>query len=43
MPTGLFAGLFGFGEKTYFKAQAGSEKAPSVEFNFGKPAPAEQR
>ena len=43
MPTRLFAGLFGFGEKTYFKAQAGSEKAPSVEFNFGKPAPAEQR
>jgi LemA protein len=42
-PTRLFAGLLGMGEKAYFKAQAGSERAPSVNFNFGSPAPAEQR
>jgi hypothetical protein len=34
----------GFGEKAYFKAAAGSEQAPNVNFNFGgTPAPAEQR
>jgi LemA protein len=43
-PTVLFANLFGMREKTYFKAAAGSERAPSVNFNFGgSPAPAEQR
>lgn len=31
-PTNLMAGLFGFGEKGYFKAQAGSENAPKIEF-----------
>ncbi len=41
VPTVLFANMFGMREKAYFKAQAGSDKAPSVEFNFGKPAPAE--
>lgn len=35
MPARLFAGLFGMKEKPYFKAAAGSEKAPSVNFNFG--------
>jgi len=41
MPARLFAGLFGMTEKPYFKAVAGSEKAPSVNFNFGPtPAPA---
>ncbi len=35
MPTRLFAGLFGMKEKPYFKAAAGSEKAPAVNFNFG--------
>jgi hypothetical protein len=31
-------------EKAYFKAAAGAEKAPTVDFNFGaSPAPAEQR
>ena len=41
MPARLFAGLFGMKEKPYFKAVAGSEKAPSVNFNFGpSPAPA---
>ena len=31
-PTVIFASLFGFGEKGYFKADAGSEKAPEVKF-----------
>lgn len=35
-PNSLFAGLFGFKEKTYFTAVAGAEKAPDVEFNFDK-------
>ena len=35
MPTRLFAGLFGMKEKPYFKSAAGSEKAPTVNFNFG--------
>jgi LemA protein len=43
-PTVLVARLLGFGEKAYFKAAAGADKAPSVDFNFrGTPAPAEQR
>ncbi|MFN5056017.1 MAG: LemA family protein [Bacteroidota bacterium] len=32
-PTVLFSGLFGFTEKGYFTAEAGSEKAPTVDFN----------
>ena len=28
----LFAGMFGFEKKGYFKADAGSEKAPEVDF-----------
>jgi len=39
-PTVLVAGMFGFQEKAYFKAQAGAEQAPKVDFNFGSPAPA---
>ncbi len=43
-PTNLIANLFGFKEKAYFKATPGSEKAPTVQFNFGTtpaaPAPA---
>ena len=31
-PTNLLAGLFGFGEKPYFKAQEGADKAPKVDF-----------
>ncbi len=31
-PTNLMSGLFGFGEKGYFKAQAGSENAPEIDF-----------
>jgi LemA protein len=45
-PTVIFARLFGMGEKAYFKATPGAERAPSVNFNFGatpQPAPAEQR
>ena len=39
-PTNVLAGLFGFKEKAYFKAQAGAERPPQVQFNFGSPAPA---
>jgi LemA protein len=40
-PAKLFAGMLGFKEKAYFKAQAGAEQAPKVEFNFGaSPSPA---
>jgi LemA protein len=35
-PNSLFAGMFGFKEKPYFKAGEGAEKAPDVEFNFDK-------
>ena len=35
MPARLFAGLFGMKERPYFKAVTGSEKAPTVNFNFG--------
>lgn len=35
-PTKMFAGILGFKEKTYFKADAGSENAPKVDFDFGK-------
>ena len=31
-PTNLFAGIFGFAQKGYFTAAAGSEKAPTVQF-----------
>ena len=31
-PSNLFAGMFGFSEKAYFKAVAGAEKAPEVKF-----------
>ena len=34
-PTKMFAGILGFKEKAYFKADAGSENAPDVEFDFG--------
>jgi LemA protein len=42
-PAVLVANLMGFREKAYFKATAGSEQAPGVNFNFsGSPAPAER-
>ena len=31
-PANILAGMFGFGQKAYFKADAGSEKAPEVKF-----------
>jgi LemA protein len=34
MPTKLVAGFLGFDEKGYYQAEAGSEKAPDVDFNF---------
>lgn len=35
-PAVLFAGMFGFESKPYFKSDAGAEKAPEVKFDFGK-------
>jgi LemA protein len=31
-PTSIIAGMFGFGQKAYFQAEAGAEKAPQVKF-----------
>ena len=43
-PAVVFANLLGMKEKAYFRAVAGSDQAPGVNFNFGAtPAPAEQR
>jgi LemA protein len=39
-PTNFIAGMFGFAPRPYFAAQPGAEKAPTVNFNFGSPAPA---
>jgi LemA protein len=33
-PNSLFAGMFGFKEKAYYKANAGSENAPDIDFNI---------
>ncbi len=35
-PTKFIAGIIGFHEKAYFKADKGSENAPKVDFDFGK-------
>lgn len=35
-PNSLFAGIFGFKEKAFFKSVEGAEKAPEVKFNFDK-------
>ena len=35
-PNSLFAGVFGFKEKVFFKSVEGADKAPNVEFNFDK-------
>ena len=43
MPARLYAGAFGFQPKPYFTAREGSDVAPTVNFNFGKPAPALER
>jgi len=34
------AGMFGFAPKPFFNATAGAQNAPTVNFNFGSPAPA---
>jgi LemA protein len=39
-PTNTVAGMFGFSARPFFNAQAGAERAPTVNFNFGSPAPA---
>lgn len=36
-PGNLVAGIGGFGEKAYFKAQAGSDQAPKVQFQSAVP------
>jgi len=35
-PTSLAAGFLGFERRAYFEADAGSENAPEVDFDFGK-------
>lgn len=35
-PTNLAAGFLGFEQKPYFEAEAGTETAPNVDFDFGK-------
>src|SRR5207248_10566767 len=42
-PMNFIAGMFGFAPRPYFTAQPGAEKAPTVNFNFGSPAPAASR
>ena len=39
-PANLVAGIAGFREKAYFKAEAGAEKPPQVKFDFSAPSPA---
>src|SRR3989454_3692655 len=39
-PTNLIAGMLGFPSRPFFTAQAGAERPPAVQFNFGTPAPA---
>jgi LemA protein len=38
-PTNFVARVLGFKEKPYFKAVAGAEQAPRVQFDFSQPAP----
>lgn len=33
-PNNIFAGIFGYHEKAFYKADEGSEKAPNVQFNI---------
>lgn len=33
-PNNIFAGIFGYHEKPFYKAEPGSEKAPDVQFNI---------
>ncbi len=38
-PTNMIGGMFGFQQRPFFQSQQGAETAPSVNFNFGSPAP----
>jgi len=38
-PTNMLNKMFGFKPRAFFQAETGSEKAPTVNFNFGSPAP----
>src|ERR1700757_3403952 len=38
-PTMLVAGMMGFSPRPFFNAAAGAQNAPTVNFNFGSPAP----
>jgi LemA protein len=42
-PTRIFAALMNFGEKAYFRAQAGAERAPEVNFDSLRRSPAPGR
>jgi LemA protein len=42
-PTRIFASLMGFGEKAYFRAQAGAERAPEVNFDSLRRSPSPAR
>ena len=33
-PKNILAGIFGYKEKPFYKAEAGSEKAPEINFNI---------
>jgi LemA protein len=39
-PTNMLNKMFGFKPRAFFQAESGSEKAPTVNFNFGSPKPA---
>jgi LemA protein len=39
-PTNMLNKMFGFKPRAFFQAEVGSEKAPTVNFNFGSPTPA---
>ena len=39
-PTNMLNKMFGFQPKAFFQAQPGTERAPTVNFNFGSPTPA---
>src|SRR5256886_15449067 len=39
-PTNMLNKMFGFKPRAFFQSEAGAEKAPTVNFNFGSPTPA---
>jgi len=41
MPARLYAGMLGFHPRPYFAAKSGAETPPEVNFQFGKPTPAQ--